>query len=94
VSIVRKALKDFTFSDGTFIPKGTMIGVASESLHHDEKFYENANVFEPFRFAEMHEEDPEGANYQFISTAIEYLPFGHGKRAWCVVFISSSSTDS
>ena len=71
-----------------------MIGVASESLHHDEKFYEDANVFKPFRFAEMHEEDPEAVKYQFVSTAIEYLPFGHGKRAWYVVFISSSSTDS
>ena len=85
MSIVRKALKDFTFSDGTFIPKGTMIGVASQCLHHDEKLYENANVFEPFRFTEMYEEDPEGVKYQLASTATEYLPFGH---AWYVALIS------
>ena len=48
MTVVRKAMKDFTFSDGTFIPKGTMIGVATRSLHHDEKFYRNANVFQPF----------------------------------------------
>ena len=94
VIITRKAMKDFTFSDGTFIPKGTMIGVATRCLHHDEKFYENANVFEPFRFAEMYEEDSEGVKYQFVSTAIEYLAFGHGKHAWYVVVISSYSTDS
>jgi hypothetical protein len=94
VGVARKAMKDFTFSDGTFIPKGTMVGVATRCLHHDEKFYENANVFEPFRFAEMHEVDPEGAKYQFVSTAIEYLAFGLGKHAWYVVIISSCSTDS
>ena len=94
MTVVRKAMKDFTFSDGTFIPKGTMIGVATRSLHYDEKFYKNANVFQPFRFAEMHEEDTVGVKYQFVSTSIEYLPFGHGKQAWYVVFTSSSVTDS
>ena len=94
MSITRKAMKDFTFSDGTFIPKGTMIGVAARCLHYDEKFYENPNVFRPFRFAEMHGEDSDGAKHQFVSTSIEYLPFGHGKHAWYGVFISSSITDS
>ena len=70
-----------------------MIGVATRSLHHDEKFYENPNVFQPFRFAEMHEEDSEGVKYQFVSTSIEYLPFGHGKHAWYAIFIFSSSMD-
>jgi hypothetical protein len=94
VSIERKAMKDFTFSDGTFIPKGTTIGVATRCVHHDEKLYENANVFEPFRFSEIHEDDSESVKCQFVSTAIEYLAFGHGKNAWCVAFISSYSTDS
>ena len=94
MGIARKAMKDFTFSDGTFIPKGTLIGVAARCVHHDEKFYENPNVFEPFRFAEMHKEDREVVKYQYVSTAVDYLSFGHGKNAWCVVFISSSSTDS
>ena len=86
-------MKDFTFSDGTFIPKGTIIAVATRCVHHDEKFYENANVFHPFRFAEMREEDS-GAKHQFTSTSIEYLPFGHGRHAWYVILISSSVTDS
>ena len=82
MSIARKAVKDFTFSDGTFIPKGTMIAVAARSLHYDEKFYENPKEFRPFRFVEMHEEDSDGAKHQFVSIATEYLPFGHGKHAW------------
>jgi cytochrome P450 len=93
LSTARKAMKDFTFSDGTFIPKGMMIGAATRCLHYDAKFYKNANVFEPFRFAEMNEEGSDGAKHQFVSTAIEYLPFGHGKQVWYRVSISSV-TDS
>jgi cytochrome P450 len=29
-------MKDFTFSDGTTVPAGTLIGVAILSEHHDE----------------------------------------------------------
>ena len=80
--LTRKALKDFTFSDGTFIPKGTVIVTPIRSIHHDETFYENAHAFEPFRFADLHEEDGEGVKHQFTSTTTEYLPFGHGRYAW------------
>ena len=32
----RKVLKDFTFSDGTVVPRGNHIGVANFALHRDE----------------------------------------------------------
>ena len=80
-------MKDFVFSDGIVIPKGTLIGVAIRPVHHEEKFYENANVFQPFRFFEMHEENREGAKGQLVSTAIDYLPWGHGKHAWYDAFL-------
>ena len=79
VTLSRKALKDYTFSDGTFIPKGTLIAAPTLSLHHDKNFYENPEVFEPFRFADMRGDGPK---HQFASTSMEYLPFGHGKHAW------------
>lgn len=94
VAIVRKALKDFTFSDGTFIPKGTLVGIATRSIHYEDKCYENANVFKPFRFAEISEKNEEGGKDQFVTTTMDYLVFGHGKHAWYVAFFfSSSSTD-
>ena len=52
------------------------------SIHRDETFYENANAFEPFRFADLREEDGEGVKHHFVSTTSEYLPFGHGRRSW------------
>ena len=61
-----------------------MIGIATRSLHYDEKFYKNANAFEPFRFADVRdsEADEAGVKCQFASTAIEYLLFGYGRHAW------------
>ena len=83
-------MKDSIFSDGTFIPKGTRIGVPNQSLQHEKKFYENPNVFQPFRFAEMHKEGNGESRVQLVSTSIEYLEFGHGKHAWCDAFCLSA----
>ena len=69
MSLTRKALKDFTFEDGTFIPKGTAIAAAARCVHHDDAFYPNAHEFEPFRFADLREEDGEGAEHQCLHDA-------------------------
>ncbi|KAF8123587.1 cytochrome P450 [Boletus edulis] len=81
VTLSRIALKEFTFSDGTVIPKGAQIGAATRSLHHDKRFYENPEVFDPFRFAQMCDEDGSGSRYQLASTTPESLFFGFGKQA-------------
>lgn len=36
--VVRLAMSDFTFSDGTFIPKGTNVAVAGRAINQDEVF--------------------------------------------------------
>lgn len=85
-------MNDFTFSDGTFIPKGTMISAPSNCLHLDDNIYENAATFDPFRFARMREAAGEGTKHQFVSTSLDYLPFGHGRNAWYVHSPCFSST--
>ena len=86
VGLMRKATNDFTFSDGTFIPKGTRIHVGLTALHHDNALYENPEAFDPFRFANMGEEG-QGAKHQFAATSPEYLSFGHGRHAWYVCLV-------
>ncbi|KAF9236822.1 cytochrome P450 [Melanogaster broomeanus] len=78
VSLTRKAMKDFTFSDGTVIPKGTSVFAASRSIHLDNELYENAEAFDPFRFAEG---DRDSVKHRFDSTSPEYLSFGYGRHA-------------
>ena len=83
----RKALKDFTFSDGTFIPKGTHVASVARAVHLDEKIYEDPLSFKPFRFAEAREgvDDAKDAiTNQLTTTSLQYLLFGHGKHAWSV----------
>ncbi|KAG6330153.1 hypothetical protein ID866_8937 [Astraeus odoratus] len=80
VTIERKALKDIRLSDGTFIPKGTFTQVATSGIHHDPDVYDNADVFEPFRFAELGGER-EGNKYQMVAVNSASLSFGYGKVA-------------
>jgi len=81
MTMARQAMKDFSFSDGTVIPKGTIVAVASRATHFDNDNYEHADMFDPFRFANVRSEDGEGVKHQFSSTNPEYLPFGHGQHA-------------
>lgn len=79
---MRVAHKDITLSDGTFIPKGTLLSVPVYSMHHDDSLYEDAARFDAFRFSRMREQEGEGAKHQYVNTSIDYVSFGHGKHAW------------
>ncbi|KIJ13789.1 hypothetical protein PAXINDRAFT_80392 [Paxillus involutus ATCC 200175] len=81
VGMTRKVMKEFTFSDGTVLPKGTLVTIASQATYLDNGVYENAEMFDPFRFSNMRDEEGNGAKHSFVSTSPEYLPFGHGRHA-------------
>jgi cytochrome P450 len=81
----RKAMKDFTFSNGTFIPKGTIVTAIQSPVNVDEEIYEDPLAFKPFRFAEGRE-GADGAmdaiKNQLVTTSLQNLTFGVGKHAW------------
>ncbi|KZT08765.1 cytochrome P450, partial [Laetiporus sulphureus 93-53] len=81
ISVMRKALQDVTFSDGTFIPAGTFVTAAATSTHYDEENYDEPNVFKPFRFSDMRLTDSEKNKHHYVSTSSDYIGFGHGKHA-------------
>lgn len=85
----RLAMKDFTFSDGTFIPQGTFVSAVAMPMHHDDEYYSDGEEFNPWRFSEMRDEDGEGLRHQMVSTGSDYIAFGHGKHAWYVFFYMS-----
>ncbi|KAF8844251.1 hypothetical protein BDN67DRAFT_813969 [Paxillus ammoniavirescens] len=79
----RKAMKTFTFSDGTVLPKGTFLATASRATTHlDNGICHNADMFDPFQFPNMREEDGKGVKHSFVSTNPQYFAFRHGKHAW------------
>ncbi|KAF5349582.1 hypothetical protein D9756_008945 [Leucocoprinus leucothites] len=75
----RKTLKAWTLSDGTVIPPGTFLGVASDAMCKSE----DADVFKPFRFAEMRDGDGEldSIKHHLVCLDNDHIIFGHGKRA-------------
>ena len=85
VVMSRKAMKDFTFSDGTIIPKGASVAAIAGPVNMDEEIYEDPLTFKPFRFSEACEgadSTREATKNQFVTTSLENLLFGHGKHAW------------
>jgi len=77
VNVRRIVREPFTFSDGTYIPEGTLVAVAAHSVHMDESNYPDPTSFRPFRFVD------ENARRKVGLTAIhaDWLAFGYGRRA-------------
>jgi hypothetical protein len=72
-------MKPFTFSDGTFVPQGTILVAPTLPPHRDGGAFPAPDAFDPFRFEEPPAAD--SARKQFTTTDLSYLAFGHGKRA-------------
>jgi hypothetical protein len=77
----RVARHDYTFSDGTVVPRGTLLGVAALATHLDEKIYPNALNFDPFRFVKLQEQETGGRRFDMVTTSVDSLTFSHGKHA-------------
>ncbi|KAI0654468.1 cytochrome P450 [Cubamyces menziesii] len=89
-SLLRRAEKDVVLSDGTFIPRGTILSAVAYSLHRDETIYDEPDVFDPFRFARKRAEKGEETRHQFVTASAEYIPFGLGRHACPGRFFASN----
>jgi len=74
----RVALNDFTFSDGTAIPRGALVSVSAHNVHTNDKVYENPLIFDGFRFSKMREGSAKKVG--MVSSSPDHLPFGHGRH--------------
>ncbi|GJE90628.1 cytochrome P450 [Phanerochaete sordida] len=83
LAMSRIAVQDYTFADGTRVPKGTLVMAVSRSMHHDDAVYApDADAFDPWRFARMREADGDASlKHQMVHTSSDYVSFGHGKHA-------------
>ncbi|ESK83170.1 cytochrome p450 [Moniliophthora roreri MCA 2997] len=79
--VERRTLQDFTFSDGTTVPKGVNIGVPVRAIHHDDRYFLNASKFDGFRFADLRLESGESIKHQMVTPTAEYFLFGNGRHA-------------
>ncbi|THU87417.1 cytochrome P450 [Dendrothele bispora CBS 962.96] len=81
VSSDRKVLKDFTFTDGTRVPAGSIITIPAFAMHHDERHYDDPDQFKPFRFSEMRDSEGGSIKHQMITPNQDYFFFGTGRHA-------------
>jgi len=80
-SLFRKAMVDITFSDGTFIPKGTLVLAAAHHVQFNKTSYPDPEVFNPIRFVEPETDEENGVSQSMTTLRVDYLPFGMGKHA-------------
>lgn len=88
VVMSRYVRRPFTFSNGITVPAGTVLDCPVSAIHHDGQYFPDADVFSPFRFSDMREDEGESLKHQMVSTALSdsspFLSFGHGRHAWYV----------
>jgi cytochrome P450 len=98
-SLPRKAMRTYTFRDGTVVPEGATLSAAQTAVHTDSSYYPEAKHFDGFRFyrhrvgATSEKEGEEAAEdnteedwrYRLTGTGLGYLAFGGGRHVWCVV---------
>ncbi|GME35460.1 cytochrome p450 monooxygenase [Neofusicoccum parvum] len=71
-----------TLSDGTQLPVGAHLTVASDATSHDPDIIPSPDRFDPFRWARLRQSDPSSAHkHQFATTDVNSLHFGHGRHA-------------
>lgn len=85
----RIVVEDCTLSDGTFLPKGTLV-VASSSQLRDPQLYPNPDKFDIYRFYNMRKTPGKENAGQFVATSQDYSAWGHGKHACPGRFMASN----
>jgi cytochrome P450 len=92
--MARSALIDFTFSDGTFIPAGTVVSVCSDSVQLDPQTYEDPLRFDGFRFVKMKEravlQGYPDKKFDMATANSETVSFGQGRHACPGRFFAST----
>lgn len=87
----RRAMEDITLSDGTFLPRKTMLLVSSHQMR-DAAIYPDPDVFDPYRFYKMRQIPGKENFAQFVTTSPEHMGFSHGAHACPGRFFAANET--
>ncbi|OAL27831.1 hypothetical protein AYO20_09684 [Fonsecaea nubica] len=78
----RIAMRDYTLSDGTFVPKGTYMLTPSSAANLDPDVWgPDAEKFDPWRFQRMRQAPGQETLHSMVQTTPNFTFFGHGKHA-------------
>ncbi|KAI0885396.1 cytochrome P450 [Annulohypoxylon maeteangense] len=71
--------KKVEISDGTTLPQGSRVVIASNFM--DPTIYPEPEKFDAARFLKMRQQPGQENNWQFVTTSPSYTLFGHGQHA-------------
>ncbi|OHF04576.1 P450 monooxygenase [Colletotrichum orchidophilum] len=74
------ALRDVTFSNGTFIPKGELVAVAADRMNNP-NVWEEPEKYDPYRFMRMRQDPEKAAGALLENTSADHVGFGWNPRA-------------
>lgn len=80
--------KDIKLSDGTILPQGSRIMVASNFM--DPTIYTEPEKFDAARFLKMRQQPGQENSWQFVTTSPAHTLFGHGQHACPGRFFASN----
>ncbi|KAL4865956.1 hypothetical protein BDV12DRAFT_210778 [Aspergillus spectabilis] len=79
--MTRAVTSDFTFSDGTTVPKGSYVLVPMHAMYLDDSLFPDASKFDAFRWCRLRDQPGNETRYQFVTTSPTHINFGHGRDA-------------
>ncbi|CAG8954817.1 hypothetical protein HYFRA_00004743 [Hymenoscyphus fraxineus] len=81
LTVQRKALKPFTFSDGSHIPAGNLVSIPQRVVMQDPESYPEPHIFNPFRFMQTSaDEDTPTTKYADVNW--KYTFWGSPRKSW------------
>lgn len=70
--------KGVTLPNGQHVPQGAWIGFPVPAIHNDNRYYDEPDVYHPFRF--LPSETAKRA--MVVTTSHTFLPWGHARHSW------------
>jgi cytochrome P450 len=70
-----------TLPNGQNIAQGAWIGFPLQGIHNDSRYYDEPDVYHPFRFLPTET----AKRSMLVTTSETFLPFGYSKHSWYVI---------
>lgn len=81
LTVQRKALKNFTFSNGMQVPAGNLVAVPQRVVMSDPERYTEPQKFNPYRYMK-NRGNPDAAITKFTDVNWDYTFWGSPRKSW------------